>query len=69
MGNVLSKLFGGQPKAPARVSQPGQPITQMETQGAKDETLRRMAQLRAANVRTSQLSTPNVKRKVMGAGV
>ena len=66
--DVISKLFGGKPKAPDRVSQPGKPITDTDVKGTRDDVLRRMAKLRRANV-TSELTNPNVKRKVMGAGV
>ena len=58
------------PGPPTQVMQTATPITGQETQGAKDEVLRRLAKLRAANVtREGALSTPNVKRKVLGAGV
>jgi len=68
MSSVISKLFGGKPKAP-----PVFPATTRisETSGiyARDELLRRLSRLRAANVRTSELSAPNVKRKVLGTVV
>ena len=58
------------PKRPDRINQPASPVTDQDTQGAKDDVLRRMAKLRAANTaREGALTAPNVKRKVLGAGV
>jgi len=70
MSSLISGLFGGKPKAPTQVSQAPTPITGQDTQGARDDVLRRLAKLRAGNVaREGALSAPNVKRKVLGAGV
>ena len=66
--DAISKLFGKTPRAPARVQQPAKPVTQQETQGARDELLKRLAKLRRATV-TSELTTPNIKRRQLGAGV
>jgi len=66
--DAISKLFGGKPRPPVRVSQPAAPVTGLETAGANDELLRRLAKLRRATI-ASELSAANVKRKVLGAGV
>ena len=69
MSSVISSLFGGKPRRPDRVSQPAKQVTGADTQVARDELLSRMAKLRAANVRDTELSNPNIKRRQLGAGV
>ena len=67
MTSALSGLFGKPPDTPA-VTPPPTQITGKQTESTRDEVLRRLAKIRRATV-TSELSSPNVKRKMMGAGV
>ena len=68
MSSLISRLFGGKPKPPTRISQPATPVSGEETEGARDEVLRRLARLRRATL-TSELSNPNIRRRQLGAGV
>ncbi|MHC4677037.1 MAG: hypothetical protein ACYTBZ_31540 [Planctomycetota bacterium] len=77
--NAISGLFGGRPKRPytgtGRVPQ----VTKQDAQITRDDLLRRLARMitrddllrRLARMRratmTSELTTPNIKRKTLGA--
>jgi len=67
MSNVISSLFGKAPRAPRVMAAAAEPVTRDQTEGTRDELLRRMAKLRRATL-TSELSNPNIKRKTLGAG-
>ena len=63
----MSSLFGSKPKMP-NISPTPIPVNQRQSIMAGDQVLARLAKLRRATV-TSELSNPNIKRKVLGAGV
>jgi len=68
----VSEANKNKPKPPSMVTQPGKPVSGQDTQGARDDVLRRLAKIRAANTSVSRekaLSPPNVQRKVLGAGI
>jgi hypothetical protein len=66
MSSVLSSLFGGQPQMPKTVLTP-QTVEKQQAEYSRDEVLARLAKLRRATL-VSDLSQPNVKRKMLGAG-
>ena len=68
MVNAISGLFGKKPQQPAAPAAQPLRITAKDTEGARNETLARLAKLRYAT-RKSDLSQPNVKRKTLGAGI
>ena len=63
----MSSLFGSKPKMPTIDPKPI-PVNQRQSIMAGDPVLARLVKLRRATV-TSELSNPNIKRKVLGAGV
>jgi len=64
--NAMSNLFGGRPRAPSIVTQPVQ-VQQQSADIARDDLLKRLSKLRRAT-QTSELTTANVKRRILGAG-
>ena len=54
---------------PNMVARKPDPVNGRDTQAARDDVLRRLARLRSANnAREGALSTPNIKRRTLGAG-
>lgn len=70
MSDVFSNLFGKKPKQPQPPILTGKHLVigEKESTYARDDLLRRLAKLRRATL-TSELSNPNVRRKMLGAGV
>ncbi len=60
-------LFGNQRKLPTPDPRPMK-VDQRKSIRARDEFLKGLSKMRRATM-ASQLTTPNVKRKVLGAGV
>lgn len=65
MGNTISKLFGGGPRY-SPVVQTAQKVVTQPADAARGELLKRLATLRRATM-TSELTTPSIKRKTLGA--
>lgn len=63
----MNDIFGRAPSVP-RPSPTPMKVDHRKSIWARDEVLRRLAKMRRATM-VSQLSTPNVKRKQLGAGV
>lgn len=63
----MSNLFGKAPKVPTP-SPTAIKVNQGQSIRAQDDTLTRLAKMRRATI-ASELTTPNVKRKQLGAGV
>ena len=63
----MSLLFGKAPSIP-RPSPAAIPVNQKQSISARDDVLKRLGKMRRATI-ASELTTPNIKRKVLGAGV
>ena len=63
----MGNMFGKSPSIP-RPSPAAVKVDQGQSVRARDDALKRLAKMRRATM-ASELTTPNVKRKQLGAGV